>query len=98
MEIVIVLLVITMVGVLFWSVKVSKRLSVIVFSTIFLGIAVAIIIWQGFTQRAFENIGFIALMLFVGWLRFSKSIADTARARAFLKARSSRVNSEFFCE
>jgi hypothetical protein len=84
MEITIVFLVIAMVAVMFWSIKVSRPLSIVVFSVIFLGVAVAMIAWQGFTQQAFENIGFIALALFVMWLRFSKSVADTARARAWL--------------
>ena len=84
MEIAIILAVFIMIGVMFWSIRVSKRLSVLVFSVIFLGVAVAIVIWQGFTQQAFENIGFIALALFVMWLRLSKSVADTARARAWL--------------
>ena len=75
------LLITTIVAVMFWSVKVSKRLSIVVFSVIFFGIAVAIIIWQGFTQQAFENIGVVALILFIGWVRFSKSIAETARVR-----------------
>ena len=69
---------------MFWSIKVSKQLSVVVFGVIFLGIAAAIIIWQGFTELAFKNIGFIALGLFVIWLRLSKSVADTARGRAWL--------------
>ena len=84
MEIAIVLAVVIMIGVMFWSIKVSRRLSVVVFSIIFLGIATAIIVWQGFTQLAFKNIGFIALGLFVMWLRFSKSVGDTARGRAWL--------------
>jgi hypothetical protein len=96
MEIVLILSVITMIAVMFWSVRVSKRLSVLVFSVIFLGIAVAIIIWQGFTQQAFENTGFIALVLFVMWLRFSKNVADTARARAWLDWMDS--NSSAVCE
>ena len=75
---------------MFWSVSVSKQLSIVVFSVIFLVIAVAMVAWQGFTQQAFENIGFIALALFVMWLRFSKSIADTARARGQLKDRLSQ--------
>ena len=84
METAIILAVLITIGVMFWSIKVSKRLSVVVFSAIFLGIAVAIVTWQGFTQHALENIGFIALALFVMWLRFSKSVADTARGRAWL--------------
>jgi transcription elongation factor Elf1 len=79
-----------MIGIMFWSVKVSKRLSITVFSFIFLGIAIAIIIWQGFTQQAFRNLAFIALALLVGWLRISKSIADTARGRAWLNWMESR--------
>jgi hypothetical protein len=81
METAIILAVLVMLGVMFWSIKVSKRLSVFVFGVIFLGVAVAIVIWEGFTQQAFENIGFVALILFVMWLRFSKSVADTASAR-----------------
>ena len=84
MEIAIVLVVFIMIGVMFWSIKVSRQLSVKVFGIIFLGIATAIIVWQGFTQLAFKNIGFIALGLFVMWLRFSKSVADTARGRAWM--------------
>jgi hypothetical protein len=87
MEIVIVLIIVTMILVMFWSIKVSKRFSVTLFGTIFLGIAVAIISWQGFTQQAFENIGFIAIGFLVMWLRLSKSIADTARARNWLEDR-----------
>jgi len=75
--------------VMFWSASVSKRLSIVVFSVIFLGIATAMIIWQGFTQQAFENIGVVAFVLFIVWARFSKSIADTARARGQLKDRLS---------
>jgi transcription elongation factor Elf1 len=84
MEVAIVLLIITMVAVMFWSIKVSRSLSIVVFSVIFLGIAVAMIAWQGFTQQAFENLGFVALAIFIMWLRLSKSVADTARARAWL--------------
>jgi hypothetical protein len=83
METIIILAVLIMIGVMFWSIKVSKRLSIFVFGVIFLGIAVAVVNGQGFTQQAFENIGFIALGLFVMWLRFSKSVTDTARARAW---------------
>lgn len=94
MEIAIVLFIIAIVGVMFWSVKYSRRISMIVFGVIFLGLTIAIIIWQGFTQQAFENIGFIALVLFVVWLRFSKSITDTARYRAWsdwMESKSSAV-------
>jgi len=83
MEIAIVLFIIAIVGVMFWSVKVSRRFSIIVFGVILLGIAVAIIIWQGFSQQALKDIGFIGLGLFVAWLRISKSYADTVRARAW---------------
>src|SRR5215216_5153750 len=69
----IVLFIITMVIVMFWSVTVSKQLSIVVFGVIFISIAVTMIIWQGFSQQAFENIGFIALVLFVWWFRISKS-------------------------
>jgi hypothetical protein len=75
---------------MFWSIKVSKRLSMVVFSVIFFGIAVAMVVWQGFTQQTFENIGVIAVVLFVMWLRFSKSIAETAIARGQLKDRLSQ--------
>ncbi len=94
MEIAVAFTIIAMIGIMFWSVKVSKRLSITVFSFIFLSIAIAIIIWQGFTQQAFRNLAFIALVLFVGWLRISKSIADTVRGRAWLdwmETRSSAV-------
>jgi hypothetical protein len=83
MEIAIVLLVITIIGAMFWSVTVSRRFSIMVFTIIFIGVAIAIIIWQGFTQRAFENLGVIAFVFLIGWLRFSKSIAETRRARAW---------------
>src|SRR5690349_18415327 len=81
METAIVLAVLIMIGVMFWSIKVSKRLSIFVFGVIFFGVTVAIVVWEGSTQQAFENIGFVALILFVMWLRFSKSVADTASAR-----------------
>jgi hypothetical protein len=77
----IVVLIVITVLVMFWSVSVSRQLSIVAFSVIFSGVAIVMIIWQGFTQQAFENIGFVALGLFVMWLRFSKNIADTARAR-----------------
>jgi hypothetical protein len=86
----IVVLIFTMVIVMFWSIKVSKRLSIVVFSVIFFGIAIAMVVWQGFTQQTFENIGVIAVVLFVMWLRFSKSIAETAIARGQLKDRLSQ--------
>jgi hypothetical protein len=57
-----------------------------------LGIAIAIVIWQGFTQQAFEFVGILALALFITWARFSKSIADTTRARNFLENNLSRKN------
>lgn len=84
------LLIIPMILVLFWSVKVSKRSSVTRFSIIFLGLAAAFIGWQGFTQQAFENIANLAFIFFVMWFRFSKSIADTARARDQLKNKLSQ--------
>ena len=87
MEIAIVLLVIIVMVVMFWSVKVSKRLSVTLFSLIFLGLAVAMISWQGLTQETFKNIGVIGFVLLVMWLRVAKSIADTARARGQLEGR-----------
>ena len=87
MEIAIVLIVISMVVVMFWSVKVSKRLSVTLFSLIFLGIAVAMISWQGLTQETFKNIAVIGFVLLVMWLRLAKSIADTARARGQVETR-----------
>jgi hypothetical protein len=71
--------------VMYWSVKVSKQLSIALFSAIFFGVAVAMIIWLGFTQQAFETIGLMAFALLVFWLRSAKSIADTARARGQLK-------------
>jgi hypothetical protein len=86
----VVVLVFAVVLVMFWSASVSKQLSAVVFSTIFFVIAVVMIVWQGFTQQVFRDIGFIALALFVIWLRFSKSIADTARARGQLKDRLSQ--------
>jgi Zn finger protein HypA/HybF involved in hydrogenase expression len=92
METAIILAVLIMIGVMFWSIKVSKRLSVFVFSVIFLGIAVAIAIWQGFTEQAFENIGFSALALLLIWFRFSKSVTDTAQARAWLAWRESELS------
>jgi hypothetical protein len=90
MEVAIVLIIVIMGGVLFWSVKVSKRLSVMIFSLTFLGIAVTMIVWQGFTQQALENIGFIALGLLAIWLRFSKNMADAARARSWLEDKLSQ--------
>ena len=90
MEIAIVLIVITMVAVMFWSIKVSTRLSVTLFSLIFLGLAVTMIGWQGLTQETLKNIGVMGLILLVMWLRFAKSIADTARARGQLEGRLAR--------
>ncbi len=90
MEAAIVFLVITTVVVMFWSTTVSKRLSVIVFVVIFFGVAIAIILWQGFTQQAMENTGGAAFILFIMWIRFSKSTADTARAREQLKDKLSQ--------
>lgn len=45
MEIAIVFLVITMIAIMFWSIKVSKRFSIVVFSIIFFGIAIAMLAW-----------------------------------------------------
>jgi hypothetical protein len=90
MEVLIVFLIIAIMAVMFWSTSVSRQLSIAVFSVIFLGIAIAMLAWQGFTQEAFGNIGLSALVLFLVWLRFSKSIADTARAREQLKVNLSR--------
>ena len=87
-----ILLIITVVVVMYWSITVSKQLSVVVFGVIFFGIAIAIVIWQGFTQQAFEFVGILALALFITWARFSKSIADTTRARSFLEKNLSRKN------
>jgi hypothetical protein len=96
METIISLILVTMIGVMFWSVKVSRRFSITVFSVIFLGIAVTMIIWQGFTQLAFKNIGFIALGFFVIWIRLSKSVADTTQGRAWLAWMESETSVE--CE
>ena len=90
MEMAIILIFIAAMVAMFWSVNVSKRLSVVVFSVIFFGIAITTIIVQGFTELAFKNIGFFAVALFVGWVRLSKSTADTARAREQLKDRLSQ--------
>ena len=75
---------------LFWIVRVSRRLSIMVFSFIFVCIAVAEISWQGFTQQAVDSIVAAAFILTIGWLRISKSVADTAWARGQLKDRLSR--------
>ena len=83
-------LVIAAVIVMFWSVSVSKQLSVRVFSAIFVIATIAMLIWQGFSLQAFQGIGLVAFMLFLMWFRFSKSIADTARARGQLKSRLSQ--------
>jgi hypothetical protein len=85
----IVVLVLAVFIVMFWSISVSKQLSIVVFSVIFFGIAIAMVV-KHFTQQAFANIGVIAFVLFVIWLRFSKSIGDTARARGQLKDRLSQ--------
>ena len=74
---------------MYWSVKVSKQLSIVLFSVIFFGVAVAMIVWLGLTQQAFQNIGLIAFALFVFWLRSAKVIADTAKARGQLQDRLS---------
>ena len=90
MELAIVFLVVVAVAVMFWSTTVSKRLSITVFSVIFLGVAIAMILWQGFTRQTIENIGGAAFILFIMWLRFSKSTADTARASEQLKDKLSQ--------
>jgi hypothetical protein len=88
MEIAIVLLIITIIGVMFWSVTVSRHFSIMVFTVIFIGVAIAMILWQGFTQQAFENLGVLAFIFLIGWLRFSKSIAETSAARSGLEENS----------
>jgi len=62
----------------------TKPLTAIILIAIFIGISIIFIIDEDLTQTSIDNIIILGVVLLAIWLRFNKTIADTARSRAWL--------------
>lgn len=89
MEIVLIWMVVIMMLIMIASIIVSKQLSIMVFSIIFVGIVIAIINTQGFTQQSFGDIGGIGFIMPIVWVGLSKSILMTTGGHDLLEDRLS---------
>jgi hypothetical protein len=90
MEVVIILAIIIVMALMFYTVKVSKRWSVVFFIVVYIVANALIINMWGITEHTGENILFTGFAFLVIWLRINKSFADTASAREQLKDRLSQ--------
>ena len=56
-----------------------------VFAAIFFVVVIITIITEGFTGNSIQTIGMFGFILLIIWLRLSKNISDTAKARNWLE-------------
>ena len=98
METVIVLAIVTLILIMFLSIKAAKQLSRIVFIIVFLGVSAALIIMDGFTQQSFENIAGIGFILLIIWLRLTDSFVVRAQSPTWLENKLSKQEEYSTCK